>query len=90
VDTAANLHATGATSPCGDDGKGRTPPRPLPMRDVKDCKRAVAKLINECRAGTIHPKVASVCLYGCNIMLAAIAAGDFEDRLTALEQRTPT
>ena len=87
---AANLHATEQTTACADSGKAGTPrPRPLPLRDVRDVRRALAKLINECRAGVLPPKVASVCMYGCNCMLAAISAGDFEDRLDALEKRTP-
>jgi hypothetical protein len=57
----------------------------LPLRTARDVRRAIAKIVNECRAGQLAPKVASTCLYGCNIMLAAITADDFEQRIAKLE-----
>ena len=75
------------TTACTDSEKPR-PPRPLPLRDARDVRRALARVANECRRGDLAPRQASVFVYAVSTLLAAIAASDFEARLDALETKT--
>jgi len=72
------------TSTSDEDKKPR-PLRPLPLRTARDCSRALARLVNECRRGDLEPKRASVCIFGINVLLSAISSAEFEERLGALE-----
>ena len=83
-DGTAEMRTVPATTPCAV-GEVIHAPRPLPLRDARDAKRLLARIINEVRTGTLDPRRASVIIYGTNIFLSSIAAAEMEQRIQALE-----
>jgi hypothetical protein len=83
---AGNLHDETTATDCVAVEKVWTP-RPLPLRDARDVKRLIARLVNEVRRGDIDPRRASCIGYLCNTFLAAHQIADLEARLDVLEKR---
>ncbi len=51
--------------------------------------RFTATLIQDTLEGVVEPDVARVCLYGLSIQRALLVTSDLEQRIEALEARTP-
>jgi len=74
-------------TPESAEEKPRRPPRSMPLRDCRDARRLLAKLVNEVRAGAIDPRRASCIGYLVNTFISAASAADFEARIAVLEDR---
>jgi hypothetical protein len=61
-------------------------PRPLSLRNARDAKRLLARIVNEVRRGELEPRRASVIVYGVNTFLSVINTLDFEERLAEAER----
>jgi hypothetical protein len=74
----------------GAKTRNRKPPPPthdLTLGTVTDVAKALAKVINEVRRGTLEPKVGNSIAALVSQLLAALKGGELEQRLAALEQR---
>lgn len=61
--------------------------RSVPLRNITDVSRFLAKLINQLNRGEIEESKAGKLGYLCNILKSSLEAGDLEERLEALEKQ---
>src|SRR5262249_49939466 len=61
----------------------------LTLQSVADIVVLVGLTLNQTRRGQIDPKVANSLFYGASVLRAAIEQGELEQRIAAVEERTP-
>ena len=62
--------------------------RSVPLRNIGEVSRFLAKVINELRRDEIEESKASKLGYLCGILKSCLESGDLERRLEALEAAT--
>ena len=89
-----NMHTSGRAQELGARGGRRRArfnteelPAIAPPQNVGDVLRALGQVFSEVHAGKLEPKVANACAYLASGILAAVTAGQFEERIAALEKR---
>lgn len=91
--TKCNFHSGGASTAGLRGGKRRARfsyeelPTISPPQNVADVLRALGQVFTEVHDGRLEPKVANACAYLASGILQAVTAGQFEERIAALEKR---
>jgi hypothetical protein len=72
----------------GKSGKPLPTPRPrhIRLRSINDCRAEAEKVYRDMRSEKIEPQAGTRLVYVLSQIVGMIEAGEFEERLTALEQ----
>jgi hypothetical protein len=91
--TKCNFHSGMASAAGLRGGKRRARfnsdelPVIAPPQNVADVLRALGQVFSEVHDGRLEPKVGNACAYLASGILQAVTAGQFEERIVALEKR---
>ncbi|MFW6052966.1 MAG: hypothetical protein ACOC8I_03550 [Desulfosalsimonas sp.] len=57
------------------------------LKDLNDCRRYLANLVNRLESGEVEPSTAGKCGYLTNILIGCIKDSDLEQRLEKIEKQ---